>query len=171
MMKNILLLISLLFSLFEIGHAQTKESATLPDGLYLVTNLDSIPSQPVALQPHEAALKFSPLFMEYNGEENTRIIVDTTEYVPLELEKPPATEAQTERKKKLLLSLTRDASEKLKTFTADHVMRMVALVVGGDVLTMHKIRVPITSGELQITRCNDNACEKLFVKLKDRVKQ
>lgn len=88
-----------------------------------------------------------------------------------ELESPPKEEQQTETKKKLLLSLIRDASEKLKIFTANHVMDRVDLVVDGEALTLHKIREPVTSGKLQITRCNDNACESLLVKLKDNEKQ
>jgi hypothetical protein len=50
-------------------------------------------------------------------------------------------------------------------------MQMVAIVVGGEVLTMHKIKEPITSGQLQISRCNDNACELLYVRLRDNVKK
>lgn len=50
-------------------------------------------------------------------------------------------------------------------------MRHVALVIDGDALTMHKIKEPLTSGQLQITRCNDNACERLYITLKDNVKK
>ena len=110
------------------------------------------------------------MFEEYNTGKFARIIIDTSEYVPLELDKPAATEKQTDTKKKLMLSLTKQALEKLKTFTASHVMQKVALVVDREALTVHKIREAITSGELQITRCNDNACEHLLVKLKNNVK-
>jgi hypothetical protein len=49
-------------------------------------------------------------------------------------------------------------------------MERAVLVVDGEALTLHKIREAITSGKLQITRCNDNACERLLVKLKDNEK-
>lgn len=49
-------------------------------------------------------------------------------------------------------------------------MKEVVLVVDGEALTMHKIKEPLTSGLLQITRCNDNACELLLIKLKSNTK-
>ena len=49
-------------------------------------------------------------------------------------------------------------------------MKKVVLVIDGEALTIHKIKEPLTSGLLQITRCNDNACEKLSLVLKDNVK-
>lgn len=146
------------------------QQTTLPDGLYLINRIDTAEAQPLSLSSNEKAIFFSKLFEEYNADGYQRIIIDTTQYVPLELMRSPGTEQETELKKKLLLSLTKEASEKLKTFTAAHVMDHVALVVDGEAMTMHKIKVPITSGQLQITRCGDNACEKLSVVLKDNVK-
>jgi preprotein translocase subunit SecD len=151
--------------------AQTKQNYAIPDGLYLVDKIDTVATQDDTLSSKEIALYFSKLFEEFNSNEFLRIIIDTTEYVPLELEKAPTTEQQTEAKKNLLLSLTKEASEKLKSFSTNHVKNSVAIVVGGEVLTIHKIKVPITSGQLQITRCNDNACEQLYVKLKDNIKK
>ena len=151
----------------SIGTTKSK----IHDGLYLITQIDTVQSRPTALGLTEVPVFFSPMFEDFNSEKYVRLVVDTTNYVPLELEKLPETEQETDFKKKLLLSLSPAASEKLKTFTTEHVMSHVALVVDGEALTMHKIRVPITSGQLQISRCNDNACELLFVKLQDSIKK
>lgn len=151
--------------------AQPKQKYTFPDGLYPIVNIDTVATQIDTLSSKEIAVYFSELFKDFNSNEYLRIIIDTSDYVPLELEKAPTTEQQTEAKKKLLLSLTKEASEKLKSFTTNHVMKHVAIVVDGEVLTMHRIKVPITSGQLQITRCNDNACERLNLKLKDNIKK
>ena len=169
MTKNIFLSCFILI-LCSIGCKQIESNKTFPDGLYLVTKVDTISTELSTLSPNEKAIFFSKIFDEYNSEEYTRIIIDTTQFVPLELENTPKTEQQTETKKKLLLSLTKNASEKLGIFTSNHVMDRVALVVDGEALTMHKIREAITSGKLQISRCNDNACELLLVKLKDNEK-
>lgn len=150
--------------------AEDVGKKTLPDGLYLLNRVDTIESQKSALLPNEKEIFFSTMFEEYNAREYIRLIIDTTQFVPLDLEQSPVAEQQTEQKKKLMLSLTHEASEKLKDFSTDHVMDRVALVVDGEALTMHMIRVPLTSGQLQITRCNDNACERLFTTLKDNVK-
>lgn len=168
MFRIILTTLTIIISLTTL--AQTKPVYTIPDGLYLIVKIDTAATQVDTLSSKEIPIYFSKLFEDFNSEEYLRIIIDTTEYVPLELEKEPTTQQQTDTKKNLLLSLTQEASEKLISFTTNHVMKHVALVVDGEVLTMHKIKVPITSGQLQITRCNDNACELLYVTLKDNVK-
>jgi hypothetical protein len=170
-MKKIILLTILMLSFAGNVFSQKQSKKTISDGLYLITKIDTVATQLSPLTSNEVAISFSKLFKEYTSDGFIRLVIDTTEYVPLELERPPVTEQQTELKKKLLLSLTKEASEKLKTFTANHLMSRVALVVDGEALTMHKIKEPITSGELQITRCTDNACERLYVKLKNNVKK
>ena len=165
------LIIVFLLSFVAISFAQKPIKSQLKDGLYLISKIDTNSTQLSLLSTNETAVFFSKMFDEYNAEGYLRIIIDTSDFVPLELEKAPLTEQQTESKKKLLLSLTNEASEKLKTFSTKNVMKRVVLIVDGEALTMHKIKEPLTSGLLQITRCNDNACEQLFVKLKDNVKR
>lgn len=169
-MKPLMLTLSLVCIILGTCFSQTGPRKKLHDGLYLIVRVDTLESQPLDLKGDQTAVYFSPMFEDFNDGYN-RIIIDSDEYVPLELEKPPVTEQQTELKKKLLLSLTPEASEKLKTFSTAHVMHRVALVIDGEALTVHKIREPLTSGQLQITRCTDNACERLYVKLKDNVKK
>lgn len=164
-MKKLFILIIFTFFATTISFSQNK----LKDGLYLVNRIDTIAGQTSELSVNETDVYFSKMFEEYNTDEFARIIIDTTQYVPLELESAPKTEQQTEDKKKLLLTLTKEASQRLESFTTEHLMKMVTLVVGGEALTMHKIKMAITGGQLQITRCNDNACETLFVKLKENV--
>ena len=150
--------------------SQSKQSKTIPDGIYYIVKIDTTEFQIDTLSSNELSINFSKMFEDYNSEEYLKLIIDTTEYVPLELEAAPVAEKQTEFKKKLLLSLTQEASEKLKIFSKKHVLDRVAIVIDGEALTMHKIKEPITSGQLQITRCTDNACELLNVTLKDNIK-
>ncbi|MEI7485414.1 MAG: hypothetical protein WCK13_11955 [Ignavibacteriota bacterium] len=164
-MKKLLILIIFTISFTAIAYSQNK----LKDGLYLVNRIDTIAGQPSELSVNEMNVYFSKMFEEYNTDEYARIVIDTTQYVPLELEAAPKTEQQTEDKKKLLLSLTKEASQRLESFTTKHLMKRVTLIVDGEALTMHKIKTAITGGQLQITRCNDNACKTLYVKLKDNV--
>jgi preprotein translocase subunit SecD len=149
----------------------SNEKVVLEDGLYPVVIIDTNANNLSTLTEHQQALFFSKMFDDYNEEGYRRIIIDASDYVPLELSKAPLAEQQTESKKKLLLTLNKSASEKLKTFSAQHLNKEVAIVVDGEVLTMHKIKVVLTSGQLQITRCYDNACEQLFVKLQDNIKE
>jgi preprotein translocase subunit SecD len=139
--------------------------------LYLVINTGTDTTSFDSLTRNQLVIKLNELFIEDNEDAHIRFLIDTTEYVPLELDKAPVSEAQTEQKKKLMLSLTPSASEILKNFSSRHVMQKVVIVVNGEALTMHKVREPITSGQLQITRCTDNACEKLYIMMKDNIKK
>jgi preprotein translocase subunit SecD len=170
-MKKLRLLLFFLTALIGQSHSQVDLQNTTRDGLYRVIRIDTSETQLNTLMPDEKALFFSQMFEDYNGTEYSRIVIDRTEFVPLELEESPKTEAETDQKKKLLLTLTPEASEQLKAFTEKYVLQRVALVVDGEVLTIHKIKVALTSGLLQLTRCNDNACELLNVKLRDNVKE
>ena len=166
-MKKLIALFIIVFAISAAAFSQSK----INNGLYLVDYVDTVKVSEILLNDKEMIVYFSPMFDEFNSDKDTRIIIDTTQYVPLELETPPVTEQQTENKKKLLLSLTKEASERLESFTTKNIMRMVTLVVDGEALTLHKIKAVINGGQLQITRCNDNACETLYVKLKENIKK
>lgn len=162
-------ILSLCFLLLASGFsmAQTEEKNRIPDGLYLVTALGTDTTQIQAHPGNEMAVNFNYDFIAKSDMEYDEIRIDTSEYVPLELEKLPTTEQQTETKKKLLFSLTAEASKKLQAFTVNHIMDKVALIVDGKAVSIHKIREPVTGGQLQITTCSDNACERLIVRMKN----
>lgn len=169
-MKIIYRTLLVVFFSFIIGSCTIFTSDSIPDGLYLVTRIDTVETEIKQVPFNEKALFFTHLFDEFTDQGYRRIIIKTDDYVPLELEKPPIAEQQTDEKKKLLLTLTSSASEYLKKFSTQHVMKSVVLVKDNEVLTMHTIKTPITSGQLQITRSHDNACELLYSKLKKNLK-
>lgn len=170
-MKYIICTILFLNSWYAFSQSNPAGNSSIRDGLYRIIALDSVDVNLDTIRnTGHLRISFSPLFEEYNKEGIRSVVIDTSEYVPLELEKAPVAEQQTDDKKKLLLYLSGASSEKLKSFSAKHVMEKVVIVVDSKALTIHKIREPITSGSLQITRCSDNACERLFVKLKTNIK-
>jgi hypothetical protein len=65
----------------------------------------------------------------------------------------------------LQLELTKEAAADLERMTRKHLGQRVALVVDGDVVTIHKIRSVISDGKVQLTRCTDNACQYLYTRL------
>ena len=62
--------------------------------------------------------------------------------------------------------LNEQAAQQMQKFSAANIMRSVALVAGGKILTVHKIRSEIVGGKLQITRCNDNGCQYIYNSLR-----
>lgn len=169
-MNKLILFLLITVIINEVSFSQTDSKNIIKDGLYLVIKTGSDTTYFESPKKTEFTIGFNKMFLEFADKDFSKVLIDTTEYVPLELDKLPTTEPQTELKKKLLISLTKEASEILKTFSAKHVMQKVVIVVDGEAVTMHKIREAITSGKLQITRCNDNACERIMVKLKDNIK-
>ncbi len=147
-----------------IGYAQLP-----PDGLYKIPAFAVDSNWTEAAPEGTMAVPFHSLFLEAN-EREFGVLVDTSAFVPLELELPPQSEQQSEDKQRLLLSLTPEASELLKNFTAERVGESVAIVVDGKVVTRHRVRTALTSGQLQISWCGPDACEQLRSKLVGNVR-
>jgi len=85
-------------------------------------------------------------------------------HVPLDLAAAPRTDDDSGRPR-LLLDLDEEAAEALTELTTR--ARRAAVVIGGDVVTMHSIRAPIRDGHLQITCCAQGALERLLAALGD----
>jgi hypothetical protein len=106
-----------------------------------------------------------PYDRKYSGsaenEPRTYLAIDTSSFVPLILEGQP--EALRDETGRALLSVTlaREYVKVLEEFTARHLGEGAAIVLDGEVVTMHKIRSIILEGKLQITRCDTNSCEIL----------
>jgi len=95
----------------------------------------------------------------------TYVAIDPTDYVPLIIEGVPEMKKDSQGKSILSVSLTRANAKKTEAFTRAHLGGRIAMVVDGEIVTLHKIRSVISGGKLQITRCTDNACEVIRAKL------
>jgi hypothetical protein len=95
----------------------------------------------------------------------TYVEIDPADYIPLIIEGPPEMKKDTQGKSILSVSLTRAAANHTEAFTRAHLGGRVAMVVDGEIVTLHKIRNVVTGGKLQITRCTDDACEVIRAKL------
>ena len=150
------------------GLSQSKTK--LPDGLYLVAEVIRDSTHIKSPGKGITFVHFNPLFLENAPDSSQGLLVYANKFVPLELSKAPELLDQAENKKKIQLSFSKLASDKLASFTSENVMKQATLIVGGEALTVHKIRTAITGGKMEITRCDDNACQKIYVQLQDNVK-
>jgi hypothetical protein len=170
-MKLLSLCIICIFFLCYSSCSQNNSGVDLKDGIYLVVRTGTDSTRLDSLRAGHAVISFNHEMIKDDPQAVTRLVIDAHECVALELEKQPETEQQTAVKKKLLLSLTPDAAKNVKSFTTRNLNRQVVIVVGGEAITMHKIRAVIDGGTIQITRCNDNACETLYTRLKNNVRK
>jgi hypothetical protein len=152
------------------SNAVNKSSYNLTDGMYLV--IDEVSDDvrdPVLASTNHTVVNCSELLIENNDNKFRRVIIDTSDYVPLILKLEPRTEQQTETKKKILIELTRSASNKLEIFTTVNLNKRIALIIGNEVISMHGIKMPITGGQFQISYCGPDMCEILMSKLVNNV--
>ncbi len=145
---------------------ENGRSAGLPDGLYLIKREAKSKKELGQVGAHDEVLvnDYEFLSAEERGE-TSYIVVSKDTYVPIVLSGDPVKSNDQTGKPKLEISLAESQIQPLEKFTRENVMRNVAIVIGGKVVTMHKIRVPIVGGKMQITRCTDHGCEALYTQL------
>ena len=163
----VMLVLAFCFCCKEQARQQSSVTDQMPiqkirDGFYEVRYIDTTGTTKLKEEGH-ASLSLDTVF---NVGDHRKVIIDLSDFVPLEMEGDPIAEKQTGSKKLLSITLSKSAAEKMKNFTSKRVMKQVAIVINGEVITMHKVREAITGPGIQITRCDDNACEYLFVKIK-----
>lgn len=142
-------------------------SRALDDGLYLV--LRQGPEQksvePILKNEQMIANDFHLLEPE-EREPTVYTVLQKSPFVPLILGAPPKEDTEENSKKpRLQLQLADEHKKTLENFTREHMGKTVAIVIGGDVVTCHKVKSAITGGALQITRCTKHGCETLFTTL------
>ncbi len=90
------------------------------------------------------------------------IVVSATPDVPIILGCDPKKDKDARGHTKLNLQLEENYAPVLESFTRKNVGASVAMIIGGRIITMHKIRTAIEGGRMQITRCTDNACDTIY---------
>jgi len=95
----------------------------------------------------------------------TYVAIAPEDHVPLIIEGRPEMKTDGQGKSVLTVSLARKNVQRAEAFTRAHLGGRMAMVVDGEIVTLHKIRSVITDGKVQITRCTDNACEVIRSKL------
>jgi preprotein translocase subunit SecD len=148
------------------SNASAEVAADLGNGMYLATGVFD------TLTAAETSSRGSRIVTDHHIYEAPSeraapryVAIDTTEHVPFILQSAPTT--TDDRDGRALLSITLDAKykEKLKEFTIRYLDRSVAILVGGELVSVHKIRSVIPEGKLQVTSCGADVCKVLYSKL------
>jgi preprotein translocase subunit SecD len=138
----------------------------LQDGLYRVIRISADKSTIEPAGPGEKLLINDFHFLEPMERQATEyVVLQTTPFVPFLLAKAPVKDKDNEGKPKLFLQLSEDQTKPLEDFTRKYTGEKVAIVIGGDIVTIHKVREAITGGRIQITRCTDNGCEAIYTEV------
>ena len=151
----------------QVNVAVSPEAHPLKNGVYSVLREEPTPQAAQVEGVPQAVLAYDR--RKYSdappNEPLAYVAIDRRDYVPLIIEGTPEMKRDGQGKSVLTVSLARKNAESAEAFTRAHLGGRVAIVVDGEIVTLHKIRSVITGGRVQITRCTDNACEVIRSKL------
>jgi preprotein translocase subunit SecD len=139
----------------------------LPDGVYAVWR-DSVKEKEVLpLQAGEVLLVHRHRFLKKDSDEPPRfVIVPSAPAVKLDLARAPEAVKEGAEVVRIFLKLRPQAATALEQLTREQQGKQVAIVLGGEVVTMHKVRDVIQGGDVQITSCTPGAATYLVEQLK-----
>jgi preprotein translocase subunit SecD len=151
------------------GWCQDKTAAPrkqLLDGVYLVKR-DSVRKMDVLPVRKDEALLLDPQrYLPKTAKEAPRfVVVRLPRALALELSEAPKAVKDKGEVVRILLKLKPRAAAALERLTREQRGRQLAIVLGGQVVTMHKIRGVIKGGEVQITSCAPGAANYLLKRL------
>ncbi len=166
-MKKLILVIGITISMLACKQQTESKNIKVRDGFYQVIVSKSNLSADNLSDAGQIVVAFDTLV---TPREFNKVVIDTTDFVPLDLKKEPVTVQQIDNKKALSIELTASAAEKMKTFSANRFLKEAVIVVDGKVISKHKIRETISGPEIQITGDDASSYDYLCAKMKGKVK-
>jgi len=144
----------------------------LADGVYSVLRDSDKEKEVLPLKDGEALVVHRHRYLKKDENEPPRfLVVRSVPAVTLDLAEAPKTAKEGEGSLRILLKLQPKAAKALEELTRDRLGRQITIVLGGEVVTMHKIREVIKGGEVQITSCAAGAAEYLLEHLQAKTKK
>lgn len=157
-----------------VGTAWPQErpaSQKLPDGVYAVLRESPKEDALLPLKQGETLVADRHRYQPKADKEAPRfLIVHNKPEVTLDLAGEPKAVKQGSDQLRLLLKLRPEPAAALEQLTQQQLGGHVAIILGGEVVTVHKIRAVIKGGDVQITSCTPGAAEYLLKQLQARTK-
>jgi hypothetical protein len=138
----------------------------VPDGVYAVRR-ESIKKEDVLpLKEGEVLILNRRRFPKNDAKEPLRfLVVRSAPEVTLDLADDPKAVKEGTEVVRIAVKLQPKAAAALERLTRDQLGRQIAIVLGGEVVTMHKVRQIIKGGDAQITSCVAGAANYLLEQL------
>jgi len=156
----------LILGIGGITFSQNAPLARIPNGFYAVLSEGSSRDEARTDSIPNIVLLYDGKYVDSSQTASSSFVaLDTASFVPLILEGSPTANKDGNGRTLLGITLSKKYIGRLEVFTKAHLGGRVAIVLDGEITTMHKIRSVISEGKIQITRCYDNACEILLSKL------
>lgn len=149
---------------------QKSGGSDLADGVYLVSRQSERRDDLLPLSNREQLVAHDQTFGGFDSKAPPMfLVVAESPQVPLTLSALPERHEDKDGRAFVTLKFNEEISRMLKRFTKDNVGGKIAVVVGGKVATRHKVREPISGGEVRISCCAEGACDHLIGELRDNI--
>ncbi len=123
--------------------------AALKDGVYEVLAVEGDPGALPTPDAETRVLTYDRQFIAGGSQLAPEyVLLRVRGHAPLELAKPP-TEGEADGRPALLLTLRPEAGKTLAALTSK--ASRAAVVIGGTIVTLHRVRAPIEGGRLQVS--------------------
>ena len=143
----------------------------LPDGVYAVQRESLKESDILPLKAEELLLVHRHRYLKKDKIEPPRfLVVRPSPDVTLDLADRPKAVKEGDEVVRVYLKLKPGAARALERLTGDSLGKEIAIVLGGEVVTTHKIRSVIKGGDVQITNCAPGAANYLLEQLQRHYK-
>lgn len=141
--------------------------AQVPDGVYAVQRDALAEKDVLPLKEGERLLVHRHRYLKNAEKEQPRyLVVRSRPDVAFDLAGEPKAVKEAGEGLRILLKLQPEAATALERLTRNHLGKQITIVLGGDVVTMHKVREVIKGGDVQITSCAPGAAEYLLKQLR-----
>jgi len=154
------------------GQGQAPPSSRKPsDGVYAVLREGLKEKDVRPLKDNETLVVHRHRYLKKDAKEPPRfLVIRAVPDVALDLAGEPKAVKEGEEVVRILLKLQPQAATALERLTSDRLGKPIAIVVGGEVVTTHKVRDVIKGGNVQITSCAAGAANYLLDQLHARQK-
>jgi preprotein translocase subunit SecD len=170
MRRLVCLLATMIFVSSAVGVWPQEKTPTgskkLSDGFYAVQRESLKEKDLLPLKEGEVLLVNRHRYLEKGEKEPPRfLVVRSAPDVEFDLAGAPKAVKEGKEVVRIYVNLQPKAAKALERLTRDHLGREITIVLGGEVVTMHKVRGVITGGEAQITSCAAGAANYLLEQL------
>jgi len=174
MKKKILFIIWIItllcVSKVSIFASQGVDSPKLANGIYLVYAEFNSSANAMRLPKGFVLYEYTADHLESRISEETDptryIVIRDKPSVPVILsDKPTLLNTNDKYEFALQFTLASKYIELMEKFTGSNLNKRAALVIGGKMITIHKLRAAIKNGKFTVTRCFDNGCKVIYQNL------
>jgi preprotein translocase subunit SecD len=155
-----------------LAHSQDGEpKKKLQSGLYKVLREGADEKAVLPTKDDETVAVNNHRYLKKDAKEPpVYLVVHKQPEVALVLAEAPKV-VKDEKGLQIRLQLHADQAKTMEQFTRDNKGNHLAVIIGGEVVTVHKIRDVITGGAVQVTNCNEEAGAYLLKQLQDLSKK